>query len=75
MNKVLDVYRTKVVSTTKRKHYRGLTLPESLVEKVEQIIKSRKDLGYVSVSEFVKEAVRRRIEEIESRQVSEKKSE
>ncbi len=51
---------------TNRKHYRGLTIPESLIEKVEALIEERKELGYVSVSEFVKEAIRRRIEEIES---------
>ena len=51
---------------TNRKHYRGLTVPESLIEKVESLIEERKELGYVSVSEFVKEAIRRRIEEIES---------
>ena len=51
---------------TNRKHYRGLTIPESLIEKVEALIEERKELGYVSVSEFVKEAIRRRVEEIES---------
>jgi len=55
---------------TTRKHYRGLTIPESLVEKIETLIKERKDLGYVSVSEFVKEALRRRIEEIESSNIN-----
>ncbi len=53
---------------TTRKHYRGLTVPESLIEKVEDIIEKRKELGYVSVSEFVKESIRRRIEEIESKE-------
>ncbi len=53
---------------TTRKHYRGLTIPESLVEKVKDLIEERKDLGYVSVSEFVKESIRRRIEEIESKE-------
>ena len=52
---------------TNRKHYRGLTIPESLIEKVESLIEEKKELGYVSVSEFVKEAIRRRIEEIESK--------
>ncbi len=55
---------------TTRKHYRGLTIPESLIEKVEDIIEKRKELGYVSVSEFVKEAIRRRIEEIESKEAT-----
>lgn len=55
---------------TTKKNYRGLTLPESLVKKIESLIKRRKDLGYVSVSEFVKESVRRRLEEIESIEVA-----
>ena len=58
-----------IIMTTK-KNYRGLTLPESLVKKIESLIKRRKDLGYVSVSEFVKESVRRRVEEIESIEVA-----
>jgi len=38
-------------------------LPEDLYVQVEQIAKTGK-LGYTSVSEFVKDAVRRRLEEI-----------
>ena len=59
---------------TTKKNYRGLTLPESLIKKIESVIKRRKDLGYVSVSEFVKESVRRRIEEIESTEIAKSKS-
>ncbi len=47
-----------------RKRYRTVALPEELYEKVEEIVRRGK-LGYSSVSEFVKDAVRRRLEEIE----------
>jgi len=46
-----------------RKRYRTVALPEDLYLKCEEIVKSGK-LGYSSVSELVKDAVRRRIEEI-----------
>jgi metal-responsive CopG/Arc/MetJ family transcriptional regulator len=41
-----------------RKHgYAGVSIPVELMDEIEKIVKSRK-LGYTSVSEFVKEAVR-----------------
>jgi len=46
------------------KGYRGVNLPEEMVEEIERLIKRRKDLGYQSIAEFVKEAVRKRLEEI-----------
>jgi len=44
--------------------YRSLRIPENLVSKIEDVIEN-KDLGYTSISEFVKDSVRRRLEEIE----------
>ena len=48
------------------RNYRGVSLPEDLVERVKQLIKK---LGtYRTVAEFVKEAVRLRIEALEKQQ-------
>ncbi len=47
--------------------YRSLRIPDDLVEKIEDVI-NKKDLGYASISEFVKDAVRRRLEDIEKMQ-------
>jgi Arc/MetJ-type ribon-helix-helix transcriptional regulator len=44
--------------------YRSLRIPENLVSKIEDVIEN-KDQGYTSISEFVKDSVRRRLEEIE----------
>ncbi|MEE8167888.1 MAG: ribbon-helix-helix domain-containing protein [Candidatus Hydrothermarchaeales archaeon] len=44
--------------------YRSLRIPDDLVAKIEDVI-NKKKLGYSSISEFVKDAVRRRLEEIE----------
>ena len=41
--------------------YKGVSLPAGMVEDVEKMIGS---CGYVSVSDFVKDAVRRRLEEL-----------
>ncbi|WP_456327110.1 ribbon-helix-helix domain-containing protein [Archaeoglobus sp.] len=40
------------------KGYKSVSLPEDLLNYVEELIKNNKELGYSSVSEFVKEAVR-----------------
>ena len=48
------------------RNYKGVSLPEDLVERVKQLIKK---LGtYRTVAEFVKEAVRFRIEALENQQ-------
>lgn len=47
-----------------RKNYRSVKIPEELVVEIENIIKTRGELSYKSKSEFVKDAVRRRLEEI-----------
>lgn len=46
--------------------YRGISLPASLVDEVEEIV-NRKDFGYSSVAELVKDAIRRRLDELNSR--------
>lgn len=43
----------------------SLTCPSSA-----DLIEKRKELGYVSVSEFVKEAIRKRVGEIESKELT-----
>ncbi len=48
-----------------RRRYRTIAIPEDLYLKCEEIVKSGV-LGYSSVSEFVKDAVRRRLEEIQN---------
>ena len=48
------------------RNYKGVSLPEDLVERVKQLIEK---LGtYGTVAEFVKEAVRLRIETLEKQQ-------
>jgi Arc/MetJ-type ribon-helix-helix transcriptional regulator len=47
------------------KGYDSVNLPSGLYAKVKTLVKTRTDLGYRSVTEFVAEAVRKRTEEIE----------
>lgn len=49
------------------RQYVGVSLPKELVSEIESVIKNKK-LGYTTVAEFVKDAVRRRLEEIEKMQ-------
>ena len=43
------------------KGYDSMNLPSSLYNKVKALVKSRSDLGYRSITEFVAEAVRARV--------------
>ena len=54
--------------------YRTVRLPEELVNEIERVIKKHKKYGYRSIAEFVAEAVRRRIEEIEKEENREMRS-
>jgi len=42
--------------------YRTVRIPEDLVESILKIMEERKELGYRSHSEFIIDAVRRRVE-------------
>lgn len=44
--------------------WRSISLRKELVQLIEQIIKRRPELGYASISDFITDAVRRRVEEI-----------
>jgi hypothetical protein len=47
------------------KGYDSVNLPSGLYRKVKNLVKDRTDLGYRSVTEFVAESVRKRVEDIE----------
>jgi len=46
------------------KGYDSVNVPSGLYDKIKALVKSRGDLGYRSVTEFVAEAVRARLMEI-----------
>lgn len=50
------------------KGYESVNLPSGLYQKVKEIVKGKTDLGYRSITEFVAEAVRKRVEEIEKKE-------
>jgi len=54
------------------KGYSNVSIPTELFKEVEKIVKD-KFLGYRSASEFVIEAVRRRVEEIEKLKIEKRK--
>ena len=47
------------------KGYDSVNLPSGLYNKVKNLVKNRKDLGYRSITEFVGDSIRKRLEEIE----------
>ncbi|MBD3193696.1 MAG: CopG family transcriptional regulator [Candidatus Lokiarchaeota archaeon] len=46
------------------KKYRTVRIPDDLVKSILNIMDDRKDLGYRSHSEFIIDAVRRRVEDL-----------
>jgi metal-responsive CopG/Arc/MetJ family transcriptional regulator len=50
---------------SKRCKYSGVTLPEPLIRRVETFIKERPELGYSSIADFIKDAVREKFEKHE----------
>lgn len=65
MNKRQFVYFSYGDGNLPVKGYDSVNLPSGLYDKVKTLVKTRTDLGYRSVTEFVAEAVRKRTEEIE----------
>ena len=55
-----------------RKGWTTIALPDELIKEVDRIIKSRV-LGYRNRQEFVKDAVRRRIEELKRLEIYERR--
>ena len=47
------------------KSYKGITLPQEMIEEIKAIIEAHPELGYSSVAEFVKDAIRSKLIEIE----------
>ena len=45
--------------------YRTIALPKEIVEVISKLIEEHPELGYRSVPEFVKECIRRRLEDFE----------
>ena len=51
------------------RNYRTVKLPEELVNEIERLMKKHRRLGYRTIAEFVVDAVRRRIEELEKEEL------
>ncbi len=47
-----------------RKGYKAVSLPEELIEFIRKVIEERPELGYDSIADFVKDAIRRRLKEL-----------
>ena len=47
--------------TTKRYHYKSVTLPEPLLNRIERFLKNNPEYGYTSIAEFIKEAIREKL--------------
>ncbi|MBU4256250.1 MAG: ribbon-helix-helix domain-containing protein [Thermoplasmatales archaeon] len=56
--------------TSRRYRYGGITLPEPLIKSIEEFIEERPELGYSSTAEFVKGAVREKIEKYEEQNIT-----
>jgi len=59
-----------MVTSQRKRGWKTIQLPEELLNRVDELVR-RPELGYTSRSEFIKEAVRLRVEALES-QIHEK---
>lgn len=46
---------------TDKSKWRTISIPSTMYEAIERIIKTRQDLGFTSVSEFIKDAIREKL--------------
>ncbi|MBD3230935.1 MAG: ribbon-helix-helix protein, CopG family [Candidatus Lokiarchaeota archaeon] len=49
----------------RKRGYRQVSLPIPLIERVDEIINKRIEMGYTSVPEFIRTAIREKLEKIE----------
>ena len=56
------------------KKYRNVQLPSDVVDEIERVMENKKFLGYTSIAEFVKEAVRLRLEQVKRQVVLEERT-
>ena len=54
--------------------YKGVSLPEEMIKEVMRIIEEHPELGYSSVADFIKDAVREKILKLRSAVTVETKS-
>ncbi len=58
-----------------KKGYRGVNMKKALLDDVDKFIEEYPEAGYVSTSDFVAEAVRVRIQAVQSRYAQEQQAE
>ncbi len=58
--------------TQRKKGWKTIQLPQELLQRVDEIVE-KSEIGYISRSEFIKEAVRLRVETIETQMHDKKK--
>jgi Arc/MetJ-type ribon-helix-helix transcriptional regulator len=59
----------KVPDDEKKGRYYSIGLPLGMTNKIERLIKRREDLGFTTVPEFVRTAVRKYIDDIEKNEL------
>jgi hypothetical protein len=51
---------------TPREDFNGFILPRSLIREIQEALIERRELGYLDIGEFIRDALRRRIEQLEN---------
>jgi len=46
------------------KEYRSISIPQALIKEIEKTLKDFPELGYVSVSDFIRDACREKLEHL-----------
>lgn len=63
MIKLIPIFYSNALLGIMTKRYKNVSIPEELYEKLDELVKSKK-VGYVSVSDAVKDAIRELLKNI-----------
>jgi len=68
------IVASQTPQTTPQDNLNGFTLPQHLMREIQDLLIERPDLGYLDIDEFIRDALRRRIEQLEKRNRERKNS-
>ena len=57
-----------IIIVLRRRGYRQVSLPIPLIERVDKIITQKEEMGYTSIPEFIRSAIREKLQRVEKKE-------
>jgi metal-responsive CopG/Arc/MetJ family transcriptional regulator len=57
-----------IIIVLRRRGYRQVSLPIPLIERVDKIINQKEEMGYTSIPEFIRSAIREKLQKVEEKE-------